>query len=115
MTFYMLISAYCKEENLVQALVLLEKCFNLGFVPDVVTGTKVGTKVLEVLCNVGGVSEAVDILNRLESKRSAVDVVAYNTLIRGFCRLGKVKVGHRLLKELERKGSLPNVWTHTIY
>nr|POF12019.1 pentatricopeptide repeat-containing protein, mitochondrial [Quercus suber] len=64
-TFNNLISAYCKEENLVQALVLLEKCFNLGFVPDVVTGTK----VLEVLCNVGRVTEAVDILNRLERGR----------------------------------------------
>nr|POF12006.1 pentatricopeptide repeat-containing protein, mitochondrial [Quercus suber] len=106
-TFNILISAYCKEENLVQALVLLEKCFNLGFVPDVVTGTK----VLEVLGNVGRVIEAVDILNRLESKGSVVDVVAYNTLIKGFCRLGKVKVEHRLLKEMERKGCLPNVDT----
>nr|POF12014.1 pentatricopeptide repeat-containing protein, mitochondrial [Quercus suber] len=109
-TFNILISAYCKEENLVQALVLLEKCFNLGFVPDVVTGTK----VLEVLCNVGRVTEAVDILNRLESKGSVVDVVAYNTLIKGFCRLGKVKVGHRLLKEMERKGCLPNVDAYNV-
>ncbi|GMY18500.1 pentatricopeptide repeat-containing protein At2g17525, mitochondrial-like [Fagus crenata] len=109
-TFNILISGYCKEENLVQALVLLEKCFNLGFVPDVVTVTK----VLEVLCNVGRVTEAVDILERLESKGSVVDVVAYNTLIKGFCRLGKVKVGHCFLKEMERKGCLPNVDTYNI-
>uniref|UniRef100_A0A7N2KKG3 Pentatricopeptide repeat-containing protein n=1 Tax=Quercus lobata TaxID=97700 RepID=A0A7N2KKG3_QUELO len=109
-TFNIIISAYCKEENLVQALVLLEKCLNLGFVPDVVTGTK----VLEVLCNVGRVTEAVDILNRLERKGSVLDVVVYNTLIKGFCRLGKVKVGHCLLKEMERKGCLPNVDTYNI-
>ena len=75
-TFNIVIAAYCKEENLVQALVIFEKCLNLGFVPDVVTGTK----VLEVLSNVGRVNEAVDILNRLESKGSVLDVVAYNTL-----------------------------------
>ena len=109
-TFNILISAYCKEENLVQALVLLEKCLNLGFVPDVVTGTK----ELEVLCNVGCVTETVDILNRLESKGSVLDVVAYKTLVKRFCRLGKVKVGHCLLKEMERKGCLPNVDTYNI-
>ena len=50
-TFNFLISAYCKckEENLVQALVLLEKSFTMGFVPDVITLTK----VLKSLCNVG--------------------------------------------------------------
>ena len=95
---------------MVQALVLLEKCLNLGFVPDVVTGTK----ELEVLCNVGCVTETVDILNRLESKGSVLDVVAYKTLVKRFCRLGKVKVGHCLLKEMERKGCLPNVDTYNI-
>uniref|UniRef100_A0A2N9FNU2 Pentacotripeptide-repeat region of PRORP domain-containing protein n=1 Tax=Fagus sylvatica TaxID=28930 RepID=A0A2N9FNU2_FAGSY len=99
------------EENLVQALVLLEKCFNLGFVPDVVTVTK----VLEVLCNVGRVTEAVDILERLESKGSVVDVVAHNTLIKGFCRLGKVKSWASLFEgDGERKGCLPNVDTYNI-
>ncbi|KAG6642552.1 pentatricopeptide repeat-containing protein At2g17525, mitochondrial [Carya illinoinensis] len=109
-TFNILISGYCKEENLVQALVLLEKCFNLGLVPDVVTVTK----VLEVLCNAGRVTEAVEIVERFESKGGMTDIVAYNTLIRGFCKLLKVKVGYRLLKQMERKGCLPNVNTYNI-
>ncbi|KAJ9146854.1 hypothetical protein P3X46_029073 [Hevea brasiliensis] len=91
---------YCKEDNLVQSLMLLEKSFSLGFVPDVVTLMK----VVEILCRAA----------RVESKRGVVDVVAYNTLIKGFCRLGNVKVWHRFLKEMERKGCLPNVDTYNI-
>ncbi|KAK2975684.1 hypothetical protein RJ640_027787 [Escallonia rubra] len=107
-TFNVLISAYCQEENIVQALVMLEKCFNLGFVPDVVTVTK----VVEILCNEGRAVEAVEILGRVESRGGSTDVVAYNTMIEGFCKSGKVKVGRRFLKEMERKGCLPNVTTY---
>ncbi|KAF3440254.1 hypothetical protein FNV43_RR18538 [Rhamnella rubrinervis] len=109
-TFNVLISGYCAEEKLVQALVLLEKCFTLGFVPDVVTVTK----VLEVLCNAGRVAEAVEILERVGSRGGTVDVVAYNTIIKGFCKLGKMKVGIRMVKEMENKGCLPNVDTYNV-
>ncbi|KAJ8558226.1 hypothetical protein K7X08_004992 [Anisodus acutangulus] len=103
-TFNILISAYCREGSLVQALVMLEKSFSKGYIPDVITVTK----VVELLCNHGRASEAVDVLER----GGVVDVVAYNTLINGFCRLGKVKVGCRLLKEMELKGCLPNADTY---
>ncbi|VFQ93597.1 unnamed protein product [Cuscuta campestris] len=103
-TFNILISAYCKDDNLVQALVMLEKSFSKGFVPDVITVTK----ILEILCNKGRVSEAVEVLQRVEESRGTIDAVAYNTLIKGYCRLGKVKFGRRLLTEMERKGHLPN-------
>ncbi|KAL5557352.1 hypothetical protein UlMin_039588 [Ulmus minor] len=109
-TFNVMISAYCAEDNLVQALVLLEKCFALGFLPDVVTVTK----VLEILCNSGRVSEAVEVLERVEKKGGVVDVVAYNTLMKGFCKLGKLRVGLRILKEMEIKGCLPNVDTYNV-
>ncbi|XP_050386587.1 pentatricopeptide repeat-containing protein At2g17525, mitochondrial [Argentina anserina] len=109
-TFNILISGYCGEENLVQALVMLEKCFGLGYVPDVVTITK----VLEILCNDGRVMEAVKTIERVESNGGLVDVVGYNTLIKGFCQLGKAKIGLRILKEMERKGCLPNVETYNI-
>ncbi|XP_015889588.3 pentatricopeptide repeat-containing protein At2g17525, mitochondrial [Ziziphus jujuba] len=109
-TFNVLISGYCAEENLVQALVLLEKCFSSGFVPDVVTVTK----VLELLCNVGRVAEAVEIIERVESRGGTIDVLAYNTLMKGFCKSGKVKVGIRILKEMEIKGCLPNVDTYNV-
>ncbi|PON50030.1 Tetratricopeptide-like helical domain containing protein [Parasponia andersonii] len=109
-TFNLMISAYCAQDNLIQALVLLDKCFSFGLVPDIVTVTK----VLEILCNLGRVSEAVEILERLETEGGAVDVVAYNTLIKGFCKLGKVKVGHRILKEMEGKGCLPSVETYNV-
>jgi pentatricopeptide repeat protein len=72
------------------------------------------TKVLELLCNVGRVTEAVEILERLESKGGVVDIVAYNTLIKGFCRLGKMKVRYSFLMEMERKGYLPNIDTYNI-
>lgn len=107
-TFNILISAYCGEGNLVQALVMLEKSFSKGYIPDVITVTK----LVQLLCNDGRVSEAVEVLERVEERGGIVDVVAYNTLINGFCRLGKVKVGCRLLKEMELKGCLPNADTY---
>ncbi|KAJ4844236.1 hypothetical protein Tsubulata_021411 [Turnera subulata] len=107
-TFNVLIGGYCKEDNLVQALVLLERSFSLGYVPDIITVTK----VMEMLCNVGRVGESAEILERVERHGGSVDVVAYNTLIEGFCKLGKVKVGYHFLKEMERKGCLPNVDTY---
>ncbi|KAF5735879.1 pentatricopeptide repeat-containing protein [Tripterygium wilfordii] len=109
-TFNILVSGYCREQDLVQALVLMEKSFSLGFVPDVVTVTK----VVELLCNVGRVMEAVEILERMESKGGVVDVVAYNTLIKGLCRTGKVKAGHGFLKVMESKGCLPTVDTYNM-
>ncbi|KAJ4965101.1 hypothetical protein NE237_016950 [Protea cynaroides] len=107
-TFNVLISGYCRDGDLIQALVLLEKSFNLGFVLDVVTVTK----VVEILCSDGRVTEAIEVLERVEDKGGKTDVVVYNTLIRGFCKLGKAKVGCRLLKEMERKGCLPNANTY---
>ncbi|KAJ4889105.1 Pentatricopeptide repeat-containing protein [Raphanus sativus] len=109
-TFNILISAYCNEKKLVQSMVLLEKCFCLGFVPDVVTVTK----VMEVLCSEGRVSEALEVLERVEGKGSKVDVVACNTLVKGYCALGKVRVAQRFFKEMERKGYLPNVETYNL-
>ncbi|KAM1002222.1 hypothetical protein ACFX15_002593 [Malus domestica] len=101
---------YNTEENLVQALVLLEKCFGLGSVPDVVTVTK----VLEILCSNGRVMKALKLIERVESKGGLVDVVAYNTLVEGFCRLGKAKLSLRIVEEMEKKGCLPNVDTYNV-
>ncbi|KAK6922495.1 Pentatricopeptide repeat [Dillenia turbinata] len=107
-TFNILISGYCQERNLVQALVLLDKSFNLGYVPDIVTVTK----VVHILCTEDRIMDAVEILERVEQKGGAVDILAYNTLIKGFCKLGKTKIGHRFLKKMEKKGCLPNVDTY---
>ncbi|KAL2471918.1 Pentatricopeptide repeat-containing protein [Abeliophyllum distichum] len=107
-TFNTLISAYSNENNIVQALIMIEKCFSNGFVPDVVPLTK----VIDILCNAGRVSEAVEILERMEDKGGTIDVVTYNTLIKGFVRIGKVRVGRRYLKEMEMKGCLPNIDTY---
>ncbi|GFY87739.1 pentatricopeptide repeat (PPR) superfamily protein [Actinidia rufa] len=95
--------------GLLQALVMLERRVSvMGLLLDVVTVTK----VIEILSNVGRVSEAVEVLERVESKGINVDVVAYNILIKGFCRTGKTKIAFRYLKEMENKGCLPNVDTY---
>nr|GLL26110.1 pentatricopeptide repeat-containing protein At2g17525, mitochondrial [Ipomoea trifida] len=107
-TFNILISAYCREDNSVQAMVMLEKSFSKGFIPDVITVTK----VVGILCKKGRLPEAVEVLERVEERGGEIDVVVYNTLINGYCRLGKVKAGQRLLKEMEMKGYLPNAETY---
>ncbi|XWS42244.1 hypothetical protein CRYUN_Cryun17cG0151500 [Craigia yunnanensis] len=109
-TFNVLISAYCKckEENLVQALALLEKSFTMGFVPDVITLTK----VLKILSNVGRVAEAFEILERAESKGGVADVVAHNTLIKGYCRIAKE---NRLEEALEFLSKMQNIFPRAVY
>ncbi|KAL2230433.1 pentatricopeptide repeat-containing protein At2g17525, mitochondrial [Sesamum indicum] len=109
-TFNILISAYCNDNNLVQALVIMEKCFSYGFVPDVVTLTK----VIEILCNAGRISEGVEVLERVEGNGGTLDVVAYNTLLKGFVKAGKVKAGCGYLKQMEIKGCLPNTDTYNV-
>ncbi|CAA6666650.1 unnamed protein product [Spirodela intermedia] len=80
------------DGNYLQAMVMLEKCFDLGYIPDVVAVTK----IVDILCNEARFSEAVEILNRVEDKGGVVDVVAYNTLIEGFCRVGKPRLSPNL-------------------
>ncbi|KAL8054465.1 hypothetical protein ABFS82_05G140700 [Erythranthe guttata] len=109
-TYNILISAYCNEGNLVQAMVMIEKCFSNGFVPDIIPLTK----VIEVLCNAGRISEAVEVLERVEKKGVNLDVVAYNTLLKGFAKAGKVRAGYGFLKQMEMKGCLPNTETYNI-
>ncbi|XP_073000892.1 pentatricopeptide repeat-containing protein At2g17525, mitochondrial [Typha latifolia] len=107
-TFNILISAYCGENNLVNAMVMLEKSFDLGFIPDTITVTK----IVELLCSHHRAMEGVEVLERVEEKGGVVDAVSYNTLIKGFCGMEKPQVGQRVLKEMERKGVLPNVRTY---
>ncbi|XP_038972426.1 pentatricopeptide repeat-containing protein At2g17525, mitochondrial [Phoenix dactylifera] len=107
-TFNILISAFCGDGSVVQALVMLEKCFDLGFVPDAISVTK----IVELLCNHSRAMEAVELLERVENKGGVVDTVAYTTLIKGLCRMKKPQVGRRVLKEMESKGVLPNVHTY---
>ncbi|KAL5713768.1 hypothetical protein ACHQM5_015816 [Ranunculus cassubicifolius] len=109
-TYNILISAYCGEGNLIQALLLLDKCFDGSFVPDVITVTK----VVDILCEKGRVTEAVEIMEKVSERGGTVDTVAYTALIKGFCIIGKPKIGQRFLKEMESKGCLPNVKTYTV-
>lgn len=109
-TFNILITAYCNTANLIQALVMLEKSFDLGFVPDAITITK----VIKVLCDNDRAMEAVEVLERVEKKGGEIDVVMYNTLIKGLCMLKKAKAAVRFLKEMEMKGCLPNADTYNV-
>ncbi|GFQ04920.1 pentatricopeptide repeat-containing protein at2g17525 mitochondrial [Phtheirospermum japonicum] len=109
-TYNILISAYCNEKNVVQALVMLEKCFSNGFVPDIVTLTK----LVQILCDAGRLSDAVEVLERAEKNKGTLDVVAYNTLLGGFVKAGKVKSACGFLKQMEMKGCLPNTDTYNV-
>lgn len=113
-TFNIMISAYSAVPDLVKALVMVEKCFHFGYVPDIVTMTK----VVDLMCYQGRVVEGVELLRRVCRKKDGnliIDVVCYNTLIAGFCKIGKMKVGRRIMKEMELNGRvLPNSQTYHI-
>ncbi|XP_041994130.1 pentatricopeptide repeat-containing protein At2g17525, mitochondrial-like [Salvia splendens] len=100
-----LIHALCKNGK---ALVMLEKCFGNGFVPDVVALTK----LMEILCKEGRISEAVEVMERVEAKGGTHDVVVYNTLAKGFVKAGNVRGGCGLIRQMEVKGCLPNTETY---
>ncbi|KAF3784367.1 Pentatricopeptide repeat-containing protein [Nymphaea thermarum] len=86
-TFNILISAYYRDGDPVQAMVLLGNSLSHGFVPDVITVTK----LVECFCDHGRVREAVEVLQTAEEKGVVVDTVTYNTLINGFCRNEEVE------------------------
>ena len=107
-TFNIMISAYCSEGNFLQALVMLDKCLDLGFLPSVIAVTK----IVDLLCKEARFKEAMEILKIVEEKGGVVDVVAYNTLIEGFCKAGKPRIGRRIVKFMESKGCFPNLSTY---
>ena len=41
------------------------------------------------------------------------DVVVFNTLVSGFCSVGKIEDGHPRLSKMRGKGCEPNVITYT--
>ncbi|CAA6675159.1 unnamed protein product [Spirodela intermedia] len=75
--------------------IMISKCFDLGYIPDVVAVTK----IVDILCNEARFSEAVEILNRVEDKGE-------------FLQGGEPSVGQRAVKEMEAKGCLPNLRTY---
>uniref|UniRef100_A0A7N2KKG5 Pentatricopeptide repeat-containing protein n=1 Tax=Quercus lobata TaxID=97700 RepID=A0A7N2KKG5_QUELO len=130
-TFNILISAYCKEENLVQALVLLEKCFNLGSVPDVVTGTKIRESeswaspfegdgeegcfpnvdtyniLISGCCEYEMLDLALDLFNEMKTDGINWNFVTYDTLIKGLCSGGRMEDGFKILEIMEESKEGP--------
>uniref|UniRef100_M1AVN3 Pentatricopeptide repeat-containing protein, mitochondrial n=1 Tax=Solanum tuberosum TaxID=4113 RepID=M1AVN3_SOLTU len=116
-TFNILLSAYCGEGSLVQALVMLEKSFNKGYIPDVITVIK----VVGLLCNNGRVSEAVELLERIEERGggrvengwkilevmnndkqvSAFHISPYNGVIYGFYKETRLEEALAFLRKVE--------------
>ncbi|KAJ0091758.1 hypothetical protein Patl1_13592 [Pistacia atlantica] len=63
---------------------------------------------------IGKVNKAFEIFCNMESFGCSPDVVTYNTLINGFCRVNEVDRGHWLLKEVKLRDEIsPNAVTYT--
>ncbi|XVF16041.1 hypothetical protein REPUB_Repub09cG0207400 [Reevesia pubescens] len=121
-TFNVLISAYCKEENLVLALVFLEKSFTMGFVSNVV---KLGLRLLKEMehkgcllnadiynilisgfCESRVLDSALDMFNEMKTDGISWNFVTYDTLIKGLCSAERMEDGFKILVLMEEENHL---------
>ncbi|WRX11485.1 Pentatricopeptide repeat - like 10 [Theobroma cacao] len=69
--------------------------------------------LLDTLCKYGYVKVAVEIFNKRKSG-FRVDSKMYTILISGWCKIGRIDMAERFLKEMIEKGMEPNVVTYNV-
>nr|ABN08264.1 Pentatricopeptide repeat [Medicago truncatula] len=70
--------------------------------------------VLDSLCKLGKVDDAVSTLEELTSMNIDLDIKHYTTLINGYCLQGKTVEAQCLFKEMEEKGFKPDVVAYNV-
>ncbi|KAG5521081.1 hypothetical protein RHGRI_033590 [Rhododendron griersonianum] len=67
--------------------------------------------VMHLICQLGKVKEAHNLLLQMEFKGCMPDVISYSTLINGYCRVEEFQALMRLVEEMQIKGLKPNKFT----
>ncbi|KAM5583621.1 hypothetical protein ABKV19_003485 [Rosa sericea] len=92
-TFNTLVKGFCMMGNNTAAIQLLRKMEGNGCEPNIVSYST----IIDSLGKDTLVVDAMNLFSEMIRRRIAPDLVTYNSLINGVCKLGKWKEGTRLL------------------
>ncbi|KAJ8618054.1 hypothetical protein MRB53_014240 [Persea americana] len=105
-----LIRAYCEEDKLFEAYVLLREVLSNGFVPDVVAFSK----LVSGFCKEGNYGKVSELLHLMIAKNCAPDIFTYTGIIHGLCKNDMGEEAFRVFIDLIDRGYAPDVVTYTI-
>ncbi|XP_050223099.1 pentatricopeptide repeat-containing protein At2g13420, mitochondrial-like [Mercurialis annua] len=83
-----------------------------SFVPEIIDTTHF-CYLLDTLCKHGYVKVAVEIFNKRKF-RFLPNVRAYTVLIYGWCKIGRIDMAERFIRDMDEKGIEPNVVTYNV-
>nr|GMD86148.1 cysteine desulfurase 1, chloroplastic [Ipomoea batatas] len=92
-----------------ESLYVLECMVKMGYKPDVA----VCTRLIKGFFTVKKAEKAVKVMELLE-KYGEPNVVTYNAMITGFCKMNRVREANRVLNRMRIRGISPDVITYTI-
>lgn len=98
-----LIRAAGLDKDVNRAFALLEKLKSTGVSVDMATCNC----VLDVCVSAGDMKRAGEVLRDMKSL-GELDIIAYNTFLKGYCNSGDIQSAKGLLQEMEAAGVAPN-------
>ncbi|KAJ0983226.1 hypothetical protein J5N97_011481 [Dioscorea zingiberensis] len=107
-TYTTLMGCLCGEGRLEEALGFMDQMTRQGLEPD----KSMYSIMLGALCNRGRTEDAVQLFREM-GVCGFNDIVAYNILIRGFCKSGNMDRARELFDEFVGKGLKPDVIMYT--
>eukprot|EP01067_Filipodium_phascolosomae_P001540 Filipodium_phascolosomae@DN2007_c0_g1_i1.p1 len=104
-----LIRACGREKNVVKALGVLEQLRSCSKIPEsgVVLDTTAYNCCLDVCVSCADLKSANKLFAEMK-KSSNVDVISYNTLLKGHCASGDLSGAERVLRQMSEDGFVPN-------
>lgn len=98
-----LIRAAGRDKNIDRAFQVLQKLKESGMTPDLA----IYNCVLDVCVSAKNMSRARELIAEMRTV-SKLDMIAYNTFLKGFCGVGDIRGAKELLLEMESVGMSPN-------
>ncbi|KAK1289208.1 Pentatricopeptide repeat-containing protein [Acorus calamus] len=107
--FTKLLNRSCKSGKYSESLYFLEYMVGKGHKPDVI----LCTKLIKGLFNSRNPDKAARVMCLLET-HGVPDVFAYNAIIGGLCKTGRIEPAIRILDRMRRRGCAPDVVTYNM-
>lgn len=98
-----LIRAAGRDKDLARAFAVLHRLKDSGVALDVAAYNC----VLDVCVSVKNMQKAEELVQQMNGN-CKLDIITYNTLLKGYCNLGDVHRATKLLSEMEAHGLMPN-------
>ncbi|KAJ1701737.1 hypothetical protein LUZ63_001516 [Rhynchospora breviuscula] len=97
-TYKALVESLCRKNDIAKAKDVLE--FMLARAIDTETKTRFYNIFLSALQIVQNSSEQLDVLVRMLEKQCQPDIITLNTIIHGFCKVGKVNEARKIMDDM---------------